>query len=103
MDGAEKLLGGGSSQVRLVDGVVYRLSRPWTPTVHKVLRFLEEQGFSGAPRVEGSGLSPDGFETLTYIEGDVVPPTGLSEESTFALGKLLRSAHDNAEELHTVR
>ena len=94
MDGAEELLGGGSSQPRLVDGVVYRLSRPWTPTVHKVLRFLEEQDFSGAPRVEGSGLSSDGFETLTYIEGDDVPETGLSEESAFAVGALLRSAHD---------
>lgn len=94
MDGAEELLGGGSSQVRLVDGVVYRLSRPWTPTVHKVLRFLEEEGFPGAPQVEGSGLSPDGFETLTYIEGEYLPSTGLSEGSAFAVGALLRSAHD---------
>jgi hypothetical protein len=94
MDGEEASLGGGSSEVRLVDGVVYRLSRPWTPTVHTVLRFLEEQGFSGSPRVEGSGLSPDGFETLTYIEGDDLPSTGLSEEGAFAVGTLLRSAHD---------
>jgi hypothetical protein len=94
MDGEEELLGGGSSEVRLVDGVVYRLSRPWTPTVHTVLRFLEEKGFSGSPRVDGSGLSSDGFETLTYIEGDDLPSTGLSEEGAFAVGALLRSAHD---------
>jgi hypothetical protein len=94
MDGAEELLGGGSSQVRLVDGVVHRLSRPWTPTVHKVLQFLEEEGFSGAPRVEGSGFSSDGFETLTYIEGEDLPPTGLTEEGAFTVGALLRSAHD---------
>jgi hypothetical protein len=94
IESREELLGGGSSGARRVDGVVYRLARPWTTTVHKVLRFLEEQGFSGAPRVEGSGLSSDGFETLSYIEGDVVPPTGLSEKSAFAVGALLRSAHD---------
>ncbi|HEY5266855.1 MAG TPA: phosphotransferase [Acidimicrobiales bacterium] len=73
---------------------MYRNARPWTTTVHKVLRFLEEQSFSGAPRVEGSGLSSDGFETLLYIEGDVVPPTGLSEKGAFSVGALLRSAHD---------
>jgi Phosphotransferase enzyme family len=94
IESRDELLGGGSSQVRLVDGVVYRLSRPWTTTVHKVLRFLEEEGFSGAPRVESSGLSEDGFETLSYIEGDDVPPAGLSEESAFAVGALLRSAHE---------
>jgi hypothetical protein len=94
MDGAEELLGGGSSEARRVDGVVYRLARPWTTTVHKVLRFLEEEGFSGAPRVEGSGLSSDGFETLSSMEGDVVAPTGLSEEGAFTVGALLRSAHD---------
>lgn len=94
MDGAEELLGGGSSEARRIDGVVYRLARPWTTTVHTVLRFLEDQSFSGAPRVEGNGFSSDGFETLRYIEGDVVPPTGLSEEGAFAAGVLLRSAHD---------
>lgn len=94
MDREDELLGGGSSEVRLIDGVVYRRSRPWTPTVHRVLRFLEEQGFSGSPRVEGSGFSSDGFETLSFIEGDVVPPTGLSEEGAFVVGALLRSAHD---------
>ena len=73
---------------------MYRNARPWTTTVHKVLWFLEERGFSGAPKVEGSGLSSDGFETLTFIEGDPVPPTGLTEEGAFAVGTLLRSAHD---------
>ncbi len=90
----DELAGGGSSSARLVDGVVYRLARPWTATVHKVLRYLEEKGFSGAPRIEGSGISSDGFETLVYIEGVEVPQSGLSEAAAFALGALLRSAHD---------
>jgi hypothetical protein len=90
----EELPGGGSSGTRLANGVVYRLARPWTTTVHKVLRCLEDQGFSGAPRIEGSGFTSDGFESLAYIEGDVVPPTGLTEDGAFAVGTLLRSAHD---------
>jgi hypothetical protein len=94
MESGEELTGGGSSGARLIDGVVYRLARPWTATVHKVLRFLEEERFSGAPRLEGSGVSSDGFETLVYIEGHDVPQTGLSEAAAFALGALLRSAHD---------
>jgi hypothetical protein len=59
-----------------------------------VLAFLEEEGFSGSPRVEGSGLSSDGFETLKYIEGDAPHAPSLSDEGAFAVGGLLRSAHD---------
>jgi hypothetical protein len=90
----DELPGGGSSGARRANGVVYRHARPWTTTVHKVLRFLEDQGFSGAPRLEGSGFTSDGFESLVYIDGDVVPPTGLTEEGAFAVGTLLRSTHD---------
>src|ERR1700691_3224892 len=101
IESGEELTGGGSSGARLVDGVVYRLARPWTATVHRVLRFLEEEGFSGAPRIYGSGLSSDGFETLVYIEGDDVPQIGLSEAAAFALGVLLRSTHDSLSNFRT--
>src|ERR1700677_2693277 len=88
------MLGGGSADARRRGDVVLRRTRPWTSTVHGVLRFLEEQGFDGAPRIVGTGITTDGFETLTFIEGDQVPPQGLSEDGAFALGALLRSTHD---------
>ena len=55
--------GAGSSGVQRQGNVVLRPTGPWTPTVHSLLRHLEEVGFSGAPRVVGSGFAPDGRET----------------------------------------
>lgn len=93
--GAEdELLGGLSAEARRRGDVVLRRARPWTTTVHRVLRFLEEQEFNGAPRVAGSGFTADGYETLKFIAGDQVPAQGLSEDGAFALGALLRSTHD---------
>jgi hypothetical protein len=62
--------------------------------VHTALRYLEHRGVTCVPRVADTSFSPDGFETLTYIEGDAVPPTGLTKEGGYALGELLRAIHD---------
>ena len=66
--------GAGGSGVQRQGNVVLRPASPWTPTVHSLLKHLEEVGFTGAPRVVGSGFAPDGREALTYIEGEFTHP-----------------------------
>ena len=77
----------------IVDGTVRRPAGPWTPAVHALLRHYERVGFDGAPRALGV---EDGDEVVSLVAGDVVgdgwAPTG--DDTVFAVGKLLRAAHD---------
>ena len=86
--------GAGSTGVQRRGNVVLRPARPWTPTVHSLLRHLEEVGFSGAPRVVGSGFAPDGRETLSYIEGEFTHPGPWTIEGAAGVGHLLRELHE---------
>ncbi|HEY7270551.1 MAG TPA: hypothetical protein VH951_12055, partial [Dehalococcoidia bacterium] len=83
--------------------IVYRDAKPWTTSVHALLRHLEARGFDAAPRVAGSGFDELGHETLTYIDGLIDggrPPwaqhgTGVwSESAAHRLGALLKQFHD---------
>jgi hypothetical protein len=56
-----------SGLVRLGDRV-RRPTGPWSPAVHEYLRHLASAGFEGSPRVLATG---DGWEELTYVEGEV--------------------------------
>jgi hypothetical protein len=87
------LEGGGRTVVHRRGDVVIRDAGPWTPTVHWLLRHLEDVGFSAAPRLVGSGFDSDGWETLTYIDGEFIQPGPWSLEGAAALGGLLRSLH----------
>src|SRR3954471_23632273 len=68
--------------------------QPWTPAVHALLRFLEQEGFEAAPRVLGV---TGGTEILSYLDGEsgshgcanVVDEAGL-----VAAARLLRRYHD---------
>lgn len=84
---------GGPSHVIRSGGTVKRPARPWTATVHALLRHLEEVGFAGSPRVVGDGLDADGNETLTYIDGSIVHPRGWTDEGVAEAGTLLRDLH----------
>ncbi len=80
--------------VRRDGDVVVRSAGPQAPTVHALLRHLEDVGFAGAPRVVGSGFDAEGNETLTWIDGDS-PRHGLDTvEAAAALGSLVRQVHD---------
>lgn len=72
---------------------VIRDTGPWTPAVHALLRHLADAGFTGAPRLVGSGLDSGGREVLTFIEGEFTQPGPWSMEGAAALGTLLRSLH----------
>jgi broad specificity phosphatase PhoE/tRNA A-37 threonylcarbamoyl transferase component Bud32 len=92
----EALAGGGSTVVTRLGETVRRPVRPWTPTVHRLLRHLRVAGFCGAPMVHG--IDERGHEILDYIPG-VVGHYPLSEDvrSETALrsaGRLLREYHD---------
>jgi hypothetical protein len=89
------LSGGGRTAVVRRGDTVHRQVGPWAPTVHALLRHLEEVGFMGAPRVIGSGFDELGRETLSYIEGDFVHPRAWAEEALPRLGALLRDLHQS--------
>ena len=86
--------GAGSTGVQRQGNIVLRPASPWTPTVHSLLRHLEEVGFSGAPRVVGSGFAPDGRETLSYVEGEFMHPGPWTIEGAAGVGHLLRKFHE---------
>jgi hypothetical protein len=75
---------------------VLRPSNPHTPTIHAFLRFLREEGFTGASNPVG--VDPDGRERLEYVAGDVaVPPYPAWAQTDMALATaaaLLRRLHD---------
>jgi hypothetical protein len=52
----------------------FREAGAWTPSVHALLRYLENVGFAAAPHVIGSGFDARGRETVAYIDGSFVHP-----------------------------
>lgn len=88
------LLGGGRSFVTRRGDVVFRQAAPWSATIVALLRHLEREGFEHAPRVVGTGLSPDGRETVTFIEGEFVHPRPWNDAAMPVLGHMLRRLHD---------
>ena len=62
------LEGGSHSGVVRVGETVRRETRPWSSSVHDLLRHLDREGFAGAPRA--LGFDDQGREVLTYIEGE---------------------------------
>lgn len=89
----ETLLSAAKSVSRQGD-VVLRPSNPWTPSVHALLKHLEQVGFMAAPRVIGSGFTPDGREMLSYAEGEFVHPGPWSDEALVEVGRMLRQLHN---------
>ena len=93
----QRLAGGQDEGATLVDGTVRRPVRPWTHTVHHLLRYLEVRGFPGAPRVVG--FDGRGREMLTYLHGRTVghsqpwPAWTHSGEALDQVGGWLRDYH----------
>jgi Ser/Thr protein kinase RdoA (MazF antagonist) len=84
------------SKASLRDGVVYRRAGPWSAAVVALLRHFEALGFSGAPRVVGSGFAEDGREMVSFIPGESPQPFAWDDASVGHVGELLRAAHDAA-------
>lgn len=84
---------GGPSNVMRDRGTVRRPARPWTTTVHALLRHLESVGFAGSPRVVGDGVDDTGHEILTWIDGTIQHPHPWPDEQVHQVGQLLRDLH----------
>jgi len=82
--------------VSRVGDTVRRPVRPWTPAVHALLRYLEEVGFDGAPRV--LGIDEQGREVLTHIPGVDGHHARLGinhdDRTLGCVGRLIRRYHD---------
>jgi hypothetical protein len=93
MDGA--LPGGNMNAVRRVGETVHRGAGPWTPTVHRYLRFLARNGVDWAPQPIGTD---GGTEILSYVHGTVPVyplPGWVWDESVLVEGaRMLRQLHD---------
>ena len=61
----ETLAGGNTVGAVRMGNVVHKQASPWTPTVHALLRHLEDAGFDGAPRA--LGFDDQDREMLTYL------------------------------------
>jgi hypothetical protein len=96
--GEETLPGGNMDGAVLIDGVVHKQASPWTPTVHALLRHLEQAGVDGVPRV--LGFDEQGRQMLTYLPGEVIGdrdpwPAWVYADSTLVqVGQWIRRVHD---------
>ncbi|KKC31078.1 aminoglycoside phosphotransferase family protein [Devosia psychrophila] len=89
----EILTGGGRTSVTRIGDVVHRHTGPWAKTVHALLRHLENEGFTGAPRVIGTGFDATGRETLSFMHGASLHPGPWPDDAMFNLGRLLADFH----------
>jgi hypothetical protein len=66
-----RMLRGAMGGVEQVGQTVRRRTGHWTPAVHELLAYLNDQGLRCIPRAHG--ISDDGREILDHIEGRGVP------------------------------
>lgn len=91
-----EVIQGTVTTVQRIGETIRRPVRRWTPTVHALLRHLEDIGFPGAPRV--LGIDAQGREVLSLLPGQVArrpwPPVVRQRRGVVALARLLREYHD---------
>jgi hypothetical protein len=92
------LTGGNVNEVVRIGDAVHR-STPGNTFIHGLLRYLEAQGFAGAPRF--LGMDAHGRERLSFLPGDVpgnaypdCDPLIWSDEALVQTARLLRAYHD---------
>jgi hypothetical protein len=92
------LPGGNTDGAVLIDGVVHKQAAPWTPSVHALLRHLEQAGVDGVPRA--LGFDEQGRQMLTYLPGEVIgdrdpwPGWVYADSTLVQVGQWMRRIHD---------
>jgi hypothetical protein len=97
MTNEERLVGGFINEVVRVGDTVRRAGSQVSDFAPRLLRFLEEQDWPGAPRF--LGIDEQGRQTLSYIEGvvptgDIVPEPFKADASLVAVARMVRQFHD---------
>jgi hypothetical protein len=94
----ETLPGGNTDGAVRIGGVVHKQAAPWTPSVHALLRHLEQAGVDGVPRA--LGFDEQGRQMLTYLPGEMIGdrvpwPAWVYADSTLVqVGQWMRRVHD---------
>jgi len=92
------LPGGNTTGAALIGDVVHKRAGPWTPTVHALLRYLQDAGFDGAPHA--LGFDDQGREMLSYLSGETIggrepwPEWAWTDSMLSQVGEWLRRLHD---------
>jgi len=94
---AELLPGGRVTGAVRVGGTVQRRPRRAHPRALAVLRWFDDIGWAGAPRVVSA--EPGGPEVLTYLPGRVpwqhpLPAGAVSDDALSGVARLVRQFHD---------
>jgi hypothetical protein len=80
----ETLPGGNTDGALRIGGVVHKRASPWTPTVHALLRHLEQAGVDGVPRA--LGFDEQGRQMLSYLPGELIGDSGGSPVARYSPG-----------------
>ncbi len=92
----EELSGGRESAIYRDGEVVYRPLQLWSPTIHLILKHLEQAKVDESPKFLGVNKDQ---EILSFVTGDTYnyPLVGAiaTNEAIISAGKLLRKIHDS--------
>lgn len=96
----ERLTGGFINEVVRVGDTVRRTGSHVSGFAPRLLRYLVERGWTGAPRY--LGVDDQGRQVLQYIDGvvpsmEVVPEAFKADESLAAVAQMVREFHDLTE------
>lgn len=92
------LEGGNLNKVIRMGQTVRRPQKSWSPSIHKVLAYLEQHGFFRAPKFYG--IDEYNREILSFIPGETavefprVKPYMMKDEILFDVAGMLRTLHD---------
>lgn len=94
MNSDRDFLHGAMHTVERIGNTVRRPVNRWTPAVHSLLKYLDDTGFRGVPRILGV---EDRYETLSYIEGEAGvrpwPEVLRTDSGLTQLAEFLKSYH----------
>jgi hypothetical protein len=91
-----ELASGSMTTVQRIGETIRRPTGHWTPAVHDLLLYLENQGFTGSPRV--LGIDEQNREVLSFLPGEVAfrpwPEVLREDQGIIALTQWLRDYHE---------